>query len=382
MANSDKDILITPAKDTANLPEISFVGLDNAPIQLKVLDDNTISFEGSSGQLFSINNNLTIGTIFSVNDVSGIPSIETTAEGLNYLSPYYGTTLIGPGVKQLTGISSTRPSLILNTKGNNTTYDMEVFANHGISDGNYGGITFTQGSSGSYNTQLASIRIEYTNAGYPHIGFYTRSGTGEVRRMHIQGGNSRDGNVGIGAIEPGGDYSQTPGKLTINSGGTHSAYNAICLTHSTNNNSDKGSSITCAPYNYSNPPWTAIGVWSTSSSNIIYFGGGGWGNQAETTEIWFYTGSGQGASARGSRRWNMTSAGHFEPHTDASVNIGSTSKRVNNIYTTDLHLSNKDSQNVVDGTWGDWTLQEGENDIYMLNNRNGKRFKMVLQEVQ
>ena len=77
MANSDKDILITPAKDTANLPEISFVGLDNAPIRLRVLDDNTISFEGSSGQLFSINNNLTSGTIFSVNDVSGIPAIET-----------------------------------------------------------------------------------------------------------------------------------------------------------------------------------------------------------------------------------------------------------------------------------------------------------------
>ena len=40
MANSDKDILITPGKDTANLPEISFVGLDNDPIKLKVLDDN------------------------------------------------------------------------------------------------------------------------------------------------------------------------------------------------------------------------------------------------------------------------------------------------------------------------------------------------------
>ena len=381
MANSDKDILITPGKDTANLPEISFVGLDNAPIQLKVLDDNTISFEGSSGQLFSINNNLTIGTIFSVNDVSGIPAIETTAEGLNYLSPYYGNTIIGPGSKQLTGIDSTRPAFILNSNGNNTRYDMEVFANHGISDGNYGGITFTQGSSGAYSTQLASIRIEYTNAGHPHIGFYTRSGVGEVRRMHIQGGNSRDGNVGIN-VSPGGGYLETPGKLTINSGGTHSAYNAICLTHNTSNNGNKGSTITGAPYSSSNPPWTAFGVWSTNSENNIYIGGGGWGNQAEATQIWFFTGSGQGNNARGTRRWNMTSAGNFEPHADASYNIGSTSNRVNNIYTTDLHLSNRGSKNVVDGTWGDWTLQEGEEEIYMLNNRNGKRFKMVLQEVQ
>ena len=38
MANSDKDILITPNKSQSALPEISFVGSGNAPITLKVLD--------------------------------------------------------------------------------------------------------------------------------------------------------------------------------------------------------------------------------------------------------------------------------------------------------------------------------------------------------
>ena len=47
----------------------------------------------------------------------------------------------------------------------------------------------------------------------------------------------------------------------------------------------------------------------------------------------------------------------------------------------DLQLSNKGGANEVDGTWGDWTLQEGEEDIFMLNNRTGKRYKMALQEV-
>ena len=37
--------------------------------------------------------------------------------------------------------------------------------------------------------------------------------------------------------------------------------------------------------------------------------------------------------------------------------------------------------NDVDGTWGDWTLQEGEDNIYMINNRTGKKFKMNLTEV-
>ncbi len=47
----------------------------------------------------------------------------------------------------------------------------------------------------------------------------------------------------------------------------------------------------------------------------------------------------------------------------------------------DLELSNKGSSNSVDGTWGDWTLQEGENDIYMINNRSGKKFKIKMEAV-
>ena len=50
--NSDKDILITPNKGQTALPEIKFVGSGNDPIYLRVLDDNTISFEGSQGQLW------------------------------------------------------------------------------------------------------------------------------------------------------------------------------------------------------------------------------------------------------------------------------------------------------------------------------------------
>ena len=96
MANSDKDILITPNKGLTALPEISFVGSGNVPIKLRVLDDNTISFEGTSGQLFSVNNNLTSGTIFSVNDVSGIPSISVDASGRVDLARYNGSVNIGP----------------------------------------------------------------------------------------------------------------------------------------------------------------------------------------------------------------------------------------------------------------------------------------------
>ena len=54
MANSDKNIRISTNRDTTALPKIVFTGQSNSPITLNVLDDNTLSFEGSSGQLFSI----------------------------------------------------------------------------------------------------------------------------------------------------------------------------------------------------------------------------------------------------------------------------------------------------------------------------------------
>jgi hypothetical protein len=77
----------------------------------------------------------------------------------------------------------------------------------------------------------------------------------------------------------------------------------------------------------------------------------------------------------------VTAAGNILPSADATYNLGSTSKRWNNLYTTDLHLSNEGKENIVDGTWGDWTLQEGENDIYMLNNRSGEKFKIKLEKI-
>lgn len=388
MANSDKDILISPAKNTANLPEIDFVGLDNDPITLKVLDDNTISFEGSAGQLFSINNNLTSGSIFSVNDVSGVPSIDVVADGQIYLSPYYGHTVIGTGGKSLTGLTNSRPHLMLNSRGNTTIYDMEVFANHGISDGNYGGITFTQGSSGAYNTQLCSMRIEYTNSGHPHIGFYTRSGTSETRKFVICGGNQsggRDGTVGIG-VDPGTAYNQCSGTLNLNTSVSDGSYNAIMITNRTDTSSNnRGGCISAMSNNPTQSrPWMAFGMWSTTGGdeNIAYIGGGGW-NLSESTVVRIYTGASVNSdNSRATHRWSWNKTGHYLPASDATYDIGSTSNRVNNIYTTDLHLSNRGSKNVVDGTWGDWTLQEGEEEIYMINNRNGKHYKMVLQEVQ
>ncbi len=78
---------------------------------------------------------------------------------------------------------------------------------------------------------------------------------------------------------------------------------------------------------------------------------------------------------------NLVVTGNFEPEADATRNLGASNKRWANIYSADLQLSNEGSANEVDGTWGQYTIQEGEEDLFLINRRNGKKYKFVLQEV-
>lgn len=57
--------------------------------------NGTLSYEGSAGQLFSITNNLTSGSIYSVNDVSGIPALDINANGTVSVAAYYGNVGVG-----------------------------------------------------------------------------------------------------------------------------------------------------------------------------------------------------------------------------------------------------------------------------------------------
>jgi len=80
-------------------------------------------------------------------------------------------------------------------------------------------------------------------------------------------------------------------------------------------------------------------------------------------------------------RWLFTYDGHFLPSANNSYDIGTTSNRVRNIYTNDLNLSNEGGSNDVDSTWGSYTIQEGAEDLFLINRRNGKKYKFNLTEV-
>ena len=81
-------------------------------------------------------------------------------------------------------------------------------------------------------------------------------------------------------------------------------------------------------------------------------------------------------------RWIIGgTSGNLIPYSNNTVDIGTSTTRVRNIYTNDLNLSNEGSSNDVDGTWGSYTIQEGVEDLFLVNKRSGKKYKFNLTEV-
>ena len=80
----------------------------------------------------------------------------------------------------------------------------------------------------------------------------------------------------------------------------------------------------------------------------------------------------------------VTITGNIIPGTNDTYDLGSQAAVWQNLYTGDLHLSNqaKNEGNIVDGTKGNWTLQEGKNDIFMINNISGEKFKINLSKIE
>jgi hypothetical protein len=80
---------------------------------------------------------------------------------------------------------------------------------------------------------------------------------------------------------------------------------------------------------------------------------------------------------------NVRVTANLLPTVNNNSNLGSASFRWANLFTNDLHLSNegKEGGNEIDGTTGDWTIQEGNENLYIINNKNGKKFKIDLTEI-
>ena len=86
-------------------------------------------------------------------------------------------------------------------------------------------------------------------------------------------------------------------------------------------------------------------------------------------------------STNGTVRLILDSDGTLRPFANNTYDFGNSSYRWRNIFTSDLSMSNEGSSNDVDGTWGSYTIQEGKDDLFLINKRNGKKYKFNLTEV-
>ena len=153
------------------------------------MSSGTLSFEGSAGQLFSITNNLTTGSIFSVNDVSGIPSIDVDADGTVEIAPYSGNV----------GIGTTTPTQKLDVNGN-------IRLRSGLYDfnntlGTAGFILTTTGSGIQWTSPSALQGIQGTQGRQGANGFQGIQGTtgsqGANGFQGLQGTQGANGFQGI-----------------------------------------------------------------------------------------------------------------------------------------------------------------------------------------
>jgi len=158
MALTDKNIVITPATNTSGQPSIKFSGGSSTTatttITFKVLDSGPISVEGSFGQLMSIVDSNT-GTIFSVNDISGIPSIEILDSGLVKLAQYGGTVWVSSTTNTAT--------VALAVGGTLSIYSsLENYTSPSISS-NAVTLNIANGNVFSLASNAANITANYTN---------------------------------------------------------------------------------------------------------------------------------------------------------------------------------------------------------------------------
>jgi hypothetical protein len=143
---------------TTIIPSMAFIGATNSPITLSVLADNSLSFDGSSGQLFSINNNLSTGWIFAVNDISGLPLIRANADGTVAMGEFAGNI----------GIGLSNPSYKLHVNGDTNLSSGYVYRINGtsvLSSTQVLGLTVSSGNITSGTWSGTAISVPYGGTG-------------------------------------------------------------------------------------------------------------------------------------------------------------------------------------------------------------------------
>ena len=199
-------------------PKINFTG-GTSTISALTLADGAVSFESTAGQLFSISNSLT-GTIFSVNDISGLPSFEITDIGIVKLNELYGQTVFGSGTPvtnaQVSAVAKTVSAIPLVIKGAvSQTANLQEWQNSAGTVLNY--IT-SGGSFGVPNNAAIILGNSLSTGTEGSLRLLSGSGTNYIQSgLNITGGSAAP--LVIGSIYAWSEWIRIDNTGTVNIAG-------------------------------------------------------------------------------------------------------------------------------------------------------------------
>ena len=261
-------------------------------------------------------------------------------------------------------ITSVNPAIVINNQGGSYT------------DGNYySSIVFAKANSNG-GTKGAAIAPVIQNSGNStELSFSTIvSGGTLTEALRID----KNQNVGIGTTSP-------DSKLQVEYTTTSNGSAAIAEFGTSGSGAIANSGHQVIIGGPSVGGYTGAMIYSDSTSGVgqISFADGRGANDSwRGTIAYEHANDRMEFWTNATEKIAINSDGDFIPAGDGTQDLGASSKRWGVIYSADLDLSNEGSENDVDGTWGSYVIQEGEEDLFLINRRSGKKYKFMLQEVQ
>ena len=194
MANSDKNILVTPNTNSSDKPKVEYVGFDNNPVSLEIKDDSTLMWRTATDILFSVTP--TTGNFsYEFFGNNSMPSLRGTSTGDVQLNPYSGATSVGPDgsgiITNILGQSRIHiglPKSGIENAANFNGVGAARLTIKGASGSNYNAITIT--TTLANNTAKGGVLsgMHYTSDSYkPFVGFATWSDQNE-NYLYMGGG--------------------------------------------------------------------------------------------------------------------------------------------------------------------------------------------------
>jgi hypothetical protein len=347
MAN---DILIIPASAS-----IQFSGSAANTIRLVVEDSGSVAFYGDSGSLFGISDSLS-GSLMSVNDISGLPTLETFSDGKLVVSPYafqvrsmgFGTDtpignfdFVNPLAENVDFYIRTTQGQAYDTalhiRGSRTTSTTDELAN----------IRFETADTDAGGVEMARISAikDVASTNIARLEFKTTStdGGSPTTKMMI----SSSGNVGIGNTTPSHTLSVT-GDISASGQVTASAFTGNTFAMDSGTSTISGS----------------LEVHATASDGRVLTVSSGSGEgyiEVNSGNLWFKNNGLTTRIGSAANHFIYTNGSSLYPSNDSVQNLGLDSVRWKDLYVTNVSASGDVSASTFTGNT--FTMNNGTSTI-------------------